>query len=207
MGDLHLAFLADRAEVAERAQWRNPDLMALWGATHASAVEGVDVAISAWIAGGRYRVVGKELSGTEGKLHGGLVSAAEGSELNDWKTFRVSHPLKGGAPLEAIVDTRRLFTWETVDGEKDARARLVAQGYQGSDLKDGIVDAPGIEGRHSSDLRVKMEHSEPGHQECFSSGGWLWSRNFSPRSCGMRSRGLSLYLEVACAGVWPGGIL
>ena len=62
VGDIHLAFAAAEAVAKEHTQWRDPELKARWDATHASPVEGVDVAISAWTPAGRNRVWGRELS-------------------------------------------------------------------------------------------------------------------------------------------------
>ena len=44
MGDLHFTLVSEKEVVADRAQWRNPDLKARWGAIHASGAEGADAA-------------------------------------------------------------------------------------------------------------------------------------------------------------------
>ena len=69
-GGLRLAFVAFKAVAEGRAQWRNPELKARWGATHTSAAEGEEVAIFAWIAGERNLVLGQELTEEEEKLRG-----------------------------------------------------------------------------------------------------------------------------------------
>ena len=45
--DPHLPCIADREIVEDNPQWWEPGMKARWGATHASAVEGVGAAISA----------------------------------------------------------------------------------------------------------------------------------------------------------------
>ena len=85
MGDLHSAFVVDKEVVKEHAQWRNPSLKARWEAARASATDGMDGAISAWIAGERNRVSGRELTEDEEKSPGSLVNAAKAWELNDRK--------------------------------------------------------------------------------------------------------------------------
>ena len=56
----------------EHAQLRNPELQSRTIATQFSAAEGVDVAISAWLAGGRNR----ELTEEQEKLHADLAREA-----------------------------------------------------------------------------------------------------------------------------------
>ena len=42
-----------------------------------------------------------------------------------------------------------------VDGEEDVKARFVSKGYQGPDLKDGLVETSGSVSLRSSHLRVR----------------------------------------------------
>ena len=56
VGALHFASVAGKEVVREHAQWRNSDLKSRWAAAHASAVDGVDAAVSARIAQDRNRV-------------------------------------------------------------------------------------------------------------------------------------------------------
>ena len=50
----------DVAAADARAQWRSPELVSKMAATQLSAVEGVDGAISVWVAGERNRILGQE---------------------------------------------------------------------------------------------------------------------------------------------------
>ena len=74
-------------------------------------------------------------------MHGGLVFAVRGAELNGWKQFKVFQPPEGRAPSKSIPDTCRVLTRKMVDGEEGVKARLVAKGYQGPDVKHGNADA------------------------------------------------------------------
>ena len=47
-----------------------------------------------------------------------------------------------------------MLTWEKVDGEKTAKARLVARGYRGPDLRLGNVDVFGCLRRRSFHLHL-----------------------------------------------------
>ena len=58
----------DKEIVVEGAKYWAPSVKARRDATYASAVEGVDAAISAWTAGGRGRVSGQESMEEEGNL-------------------------------------------------------------------------------------------------------------------------------------------
>ena len=84
----------------------------------------------------------------------GLVSAAKKGELNDWRKFKIYRPLKGLTPSKSIVDARWATSQKMVDGEKDVEARLVAEEYQGPDLRGGSVDASGRVSLCSSHLEA-----------------------------------------------------
>ena len=42
-----------------------------------------------------------------------------------------------GTQTKDVVDTRWVLTWKEVGGKKTEKARLVAEEYQGPDLRDG----------------------------------------------------------------------
>ena len=67
----------------------------------------------------------------EEKAHVRPVSAAKECELSNWRDFELFQPKKERTPSKAIVDARMAPTWKMVDGEKDAKARLVAKDKQG----------------------------------------------------------------------------
>ena len=122
VGHRKMASVADKELVKGRAQCGNPDLKARRRATHASAAEGVDVAISAWIAEERNRALGQGLTEEGGKLRGCSAGAARGREFDDWEKFNVSWPLLGGTPSRSIVNTPWVRTLKMVGGSKDAKA-------------------------------------------------------------------------------------
>ena len=58
---LEVALSTDLEVVKEHAQWRNPELKPTVGSNRSSVAEGVDGAVSAWVAGECDRVLGQEL--------------------------------------------------------------------------------------------------------------------------------------------------
>ena len=92
------------------AQWRYPDWGAFWGAIYAPAVEGVDAAIPASIAGDRNRILEQALMEEWGKLHGGLTRKASQRGLSDWEKSRAPQPFNGGAPSKYTFDARWALT-------------------------------------------------------------------------------------------------
>ena len=53
-----------------------------------------------------------------------------------------------------MVDTRWVLARKEVDGAKTAKARLVAEGYQEPDLREGNVDGAGCVSHRSSHLQL-----------------------------------------------------
>ena len=51
-------------------------------------------------------------------------------------------------------DTRRVLTWEMVDGVKNVKALLAANGFQNPDLEDGVVYASGCVRPHPPYFQV-----------------------------------------------------
>ena len=98
--------------------------------------------------------MGRELTEEGGKLHGGLVRAVKKRELSTWKEFRVFKPEKEGASSKSVVDARWALTRKMVEAEKDVKARQVATGNKGPDLKDGFVETLGCGSLRSSHLQV-----------------------------------------------------
>ena len=87
VGDLHLAFVAEKKFAREHTHWWNPDMKTRWNATRACVVEGADAAISAWIAEECDRAWALKPTEEERKSHGGLASAAQERGLNSWMKF------------------------------------------------------------------------------------------------------------------------
>ena len=82
-------------------------MKARWDPTHAFPVKGADDAIFACTAEERSRVLGKELTVEEAKLHGRLVSAATERELSAWKKNEEFKPAHHGILSKSVVDNRR----------------------------------------------------------------------------------------------------
>ena len=59
------------------------------------------------------------------------------------KQFKGFPPVKTGAQLKDVVDTRRVLSRKVAEGAKTAMARLVAEGYQDPDLRNGFVRMAG----------------------------------------------------------------
>ena len=77
--------------VKERAELWNSDLKSRLGATHDSLVEGVDAAISPWVAEECDHISGQELTGEEEMLRRNRLGAAnerEPSAFSDFQIFR-----------------------------------------------------------------------------------------------------------------------
>ena len=112
MNDLRLSFVAEQEVSEERAQWWDPALKVRWAATDASSVNGAEAANFTSIAEECNRVLGREPAGAEGKLDGGLVSAAKARELSASNKSKAFRPLEGRPPPKSIADTRLAITWK-----------------------------------------------------------------------------------------------
>ena len=93
-----------------------------------SAVEGVDGAISAWVADEFNRVSGQELTPEGKEIHADSVEAGKLRELEDWEKSDVFSPHEARKVQKQIVQTRWILTWGRVDGRKCVKARIVAKG-------------------------------------------------------------------------------
>ena len=105
-------------------QWRNPELRARGGATRPSVLEGVEAAISAWVAEECNRVLGQDLAEEGEELH------TNERELSAWKRFEAFKPLQESGKSESVGNTRWAPTWRMVAGMENARACLAAKGHQ-----------------------------------------------------------------------------
>ena len=97
--------------------------------------------------------VGTHRAGRE-KLRGGRARDANVKGLDTWQSREIFGSFKGEHIVEAVVDTRRVLTWETLDGKKLVKARLVAKGKHDPDLKEGAADAAGRVSLRSSHLHA-----------------------------------------------------
>ena len=112
-------------------------------ASRSSAEEGLEAAISACVATECNRELGQKLSKEDEKLHADFARAAKVQELGDWTSFKVSKPPKAGDVKDTVMDTRWVPTWEKAEGDKTAKARQAAKGFQDPDTAEGIVDTSG----------------------------------------------------------------
>ena len=87
--------------------------------------------------------VGQALTTGEERTHGPQIRALRSREPCEWRKLGVPEPVKNAAPSGALVDTRWLLSWRTVEGGRDVMARLVAKRYQGPDVVAGLVQTPG----------------------------------------------------------------
>ena len=71
----------DLAVAQAHAQWWPPDLKPKVGVNPSAAVDGVDGAISAWVADECNRVLGQELSQEEEEMHADLANGRKKREL------------------------------------------------------------------------------------------------------------------------------
>ena len=124
----------DLAVVQAHAQWWPPDLKPKMEASPSEAVEGVDGAISAWVADECNRVLGQELSQEEDEMRADLAREGKRRELEAWGEFDAFSPLSACKVQKQLVDTRWALTWKMVEGRECVKARLAAKGSQDPDL-------------------------------------------------------------------------
>ena len=62
--------------------------------------------------------------------------------------------MRAGDVGKTAVGTRRVLTWKMVEGVNTVKARLVARGFHGPNLKIGIVNTSGCVSLRSSHLQV-----------------------------------------------------
>ena len=130
----------DLAVAHAHAQWWSPDLKPKMEASPSAAAEGVDGAISAWVADECDRILNQELTPEEKDMHADSVTAGKSRELEPWEKFDAFPPREAGKVQKQIVQTRWVLTWKMADGNKCVKARLVAKGFQDPDLREGLVD-------------------------------------------------------------------
>ena len=83
-----------------------------------------------------------------------LAHAANRRELDDRETFDLFPQREACKFQKQIARTRRVLTRRTVDGRKCVRVRLAAKGFQGPDLKEGLLDSSGCARPRSSHLQA-----------------------------------------------------
>ena len=76
-------------------------------------------------------------------MYADTVRTAQEMELDAWKQFKVSPPVKMGAQPKDVADTRWAQTWDEAEGAKMVIARVVTKGRQDPDEHNGNVDIAG----------------------------------------------------------------
>ena len=140
--------------VQEHAQWWNPELKPKMEALQSSVVEGVDGAVSAWVADECNRVLRQELLPDEEKLHSDLAQEGKLRELAAWKKSDAYTKRNEMNTSKQIAQTRWVLSWKMVARVERAMARPAAKGFQGPELKAGLVDVSGCVSLRSSHLQV-----------------------------------------------------
>ena len=97
---------ADLAVTHAHAQWWSPELTPRMEASPSAAAEGVDGAISAWIADERDHILGQELTPEEENIHADLVGAGKLREFEASGKFDVSSPHEACEVQQQTVQTR-----------------------------------------------------------------------------------------------------
>ena len=116
--DAPAATLAAHLAVAQaHAQWWSPDLKPKIEASQSSVVEGVDGAISAWVADECNRISGQDLTPEEEEVHADSVEAGKLREPEEWEKFDVSPPHEACKVKKQIAQTRWVLNWKRVGGK------------------------------------------------------------------------------------------
>ena len=90
------------------AQWLSPDLKPTIEARQSSFADGVDGAISAWVAAGRNCILGQELTPEGEGVRADLVEASKLRELGAGEKFDVLSPREACEVQKQIAQTRRV---------------------------------------------------------------------------------------------------
>ena len=153
-GALAAAPAVDTSVVKEHSQLWNPAMEPQVEAPQSSEVEGVDGAISAWLADECNRLLGQALSLDAEKMHADLVCERKLREMAARKQVGVYTQRNACHVSKKIAQTRRVFTWKMVGGKTCVMARLAATGFQARDLQEGAADTSGCVRIRSSHVQV-----------------------------------------------------
>ena len=88
------------------APWWDENLKAQINFSSVAPIDGVDSAISAWVAFACSKALGQELSAQDERLHEELVASAKMEELDAWEKFKVLTPASSGSLPKSSVDSR-----------------------------------------------------------------------------------------------------
>ena len=91
----------------------------------------------------------------EGRAHVfGPSARGESEGIRSMGSLPRFSPAQPGTQLEDLADTRGVLAWKEVEGDKTVKARLLAKGFRGPDLRMGNVNMAGCVSRRSSQLQV-----------------------------------------------------
>ena len=107
----------DLAVAQAHAQLGSPDLRSKIEVSQPSVVEGVDGAISAWVADECNRISGQDLTPEEEEVHADSVEAGKLREPEEWEKFDVSPPHEACKVKKQIAQTRWVLNWKRVGGK------------------------------------------------------------------------------------------
>ena len=125
------------------ASWWDSTLKSQINFAAFAPIDGVESAISAWVALACEKALGQELSAQVEHLNAELVASAKMKELDAWGKFKVLSPVRPSRLSRSPVDSRCALTWKMVGGKKSVKDRLSAKGSQDPDLQEGLVDTSG----------------------------------------------------------------
>ena len=114
----------------------------------------MDGAISEWVADECNRILGQELPREPEAMHADLAEARKQRKLAAWGEFDDISPQNACHVQKQIIQSRWVLTRTMVEGKKCVKARLVAEGFQDPDQKEGLVDTSGCVSLRSSHLQV-----------------------------------------------------
>ena len=153
VGDLHLAFFVDKEVVKGHAQWwrsemkEKIDTQTRKGSGAPFLLGDGGPVLSLGVSGECCPGLGQDLTEERERTRVDLVRKADEKGLDVWKHVKVFPPVKMGSQSKDVADTRWALTWGVVEGAKTVRARLVAKGDQGPDLRNGNLDIAGCVSR------------------------------------------------------------
>ena len=118
------------------------------------AIEGVEGALTAWVAAQCERPLGQELSSVDEQRFVKEVEAAKCRGLDAWCKFQVFSPVPQTKVTKDVVETRWVLTWKALEGKRTLKARLVSRGFKDPDLAEGLADTSSCVSLRSSHLQV-----------------------------------------------------
>ena len=86
-------------------------------------------------------------------MHADLARKSKERELEEWEQLKVHSTVEMGGQSKDVVVTRWALTRKEAEGSTTVKARLVAEGYRGPDLRNGDVDIAGCVSRRSPHLQ------------------------------------------------------